>query len=167
MIWVFGYLTAGALVGLFALVRTYDDDLRHDFSFENLVAVVLVVIILSTLWPFLAFYLIYDSVLRRLRVRPKPAFKIVPRDLGQALSIEAAEANERVEDPLGAVPALPFGHLNPAWVQFKAGLAPGSQLSPLSKVHKDGIKERYVGYAEVGNGPVTRWFFTSIRRIAK
>ena len=37
MIWVFGYLTAGALVGLFALVRTYDDDLRHDFSFENLV----------------------------------------------------------------------------------------------------------------------------------
>ena len=126
----------------------------------------LVVIILSTLWPFLAFYLIYDSVLRRLRVRPKPAFKIVPRDLGQALSIEAAEANERVEDPLGAVPALPFGHLNPAWVQFKAGLAPGSQLSPLSKVHKDGIKERYEGYAEVGNGPITRWFFTSIRRIA-
>jgi len=165
MIWVFGYLTLGALSGVLLLMTNYDD-LRHDFSFENLVAFVLAVIILLTLWPFLAFYLIYDSVVRRLRVRPKPAFKILRRELGQALSIEAVEANERVEDPLGAVPALPFGHLNPAWVQFRAGLASGSQLAPFSKIHKDGITERYVGYAEVGNGPVTRWFFTSIRRIA-
>ncbi len=164
MIWVFGYLTAGALSGLFALVRNYDD-LRQKFAFGKLAFAAFAVVAIFVLWPLFVVPAIYDSVVQRLRDRPKPAFKIVPRDLGQALSIEAVEARERVEDPLGAVPALPFGHLNPAWVQFKAGLAPGSQLSPFSKVHKDGIKERYVGYAEVGNDPVTRWFFTGIRRI--
>ncbi len=166
MIWLWGYLTAGALSGLFALVRNYDD-LRKDFAFGKLAFAAFAVVAIFVLWPLFVVPAIYDSVVQRLRARPKPAFKIVPRDLGQTLSIEAVEAHERVEDPLGAVPALPFGHLNPAWVQFKAGLAPGSQLSHFSKVHKDGIKERYVGYAEVGNGPVTRWFFTGIRRIAK
>ena len=166
MIWVFGYLILGALSGLFALVRNYDD-LRQKFAFGKLAFTAFAVVAIFVLWPLFVVPAIYEPIVRRLRVRPKPAFKILRRELGQAVSIEAVEERERVEDPLGAVPALPFGHLNPAWMQFKAGLASGSQLSPFSKIHEDGIKERYLGYAEVGNGPVTRWFFTSIRPIAK
>lgn len=38
------------------------------------------------------------------------------------------EAWERVDDPLGAVPRVPFGHLNSVWRSLKAAMQPGDEL---------------------------------------
>ena len=59
------------------------------------------VIVLLVLWPLFVAPEIYEQVVCRLTVRPKPDFKILRRDLGRALSIEAVEANS----PLNPHPA--------------------------------------------------------------
>lgn len=35
------------------------------------------------------------------------------------MNIADIECANMVDDPLGAVPAVPFGHLNPAWLHLK------------------------------------------------
>ena len=59
-----------------------------------------------------------------LQVRYAPA----QADLLEALTIAEIEAREKVHDPMNAVPDLPFGHLHPAWMKFRQGLAPDDVL---------------------------------------
>jgi hypothetical protein len=49
-----------------------------------------------------------------------PVFKARRRHRLVRLSVAQIEARERVDDPLCAVPNLPFGHLNPVWCALKA-----------------------------------------------
>ena len=44
------------------------------------------------------------------------------------MTVEEIEIAEAVSDPLGAVPPLPFGHLNAAWSRFKSGLVQGDTI---------------------------------------
>jgi len=55
-------------------------------------------------------------------------FKVTKADLLQKLSLADIETNERVFDPLQAVPDLPFGHLNKVWQTYVNGLEPESEL---------------------------------------
>lgn len=55
-------------------------------------------------------------------------FKVTKADLLQKMSLADIEANERVFDPLQAVPDLPFGHLNKVWQTYVIGLEPESEL---------------------------------------
>lgn len=76
------------------------------------------------------------------------------------------EARERVTDPLGAVPELPFGHLNAAWLAFNAKLEPGDSFWTFSAQWKPswGREEMREGYVIVrldGIGP----YFLTMRRI--
>lgn len=43
-------------------------------------------------------------------------------------TVEEVEAWERIVDPLGAVPPLPFGHLNSVWGSLKAAMQPRDEL---------------------------------------
>lgn len=45
-------------------------------------------------------------------------FAVEPADLQEQISIEEIEQREKVFDPMGAVPDLPFGHLHGAWQSF-------------------------------------------------
>ena len=58
------------------------------------------------------------------------------------------EAREMVEDPLQAVPALPFGHLNAAWCELVAELAPGDECWSFSAQWSNdfGLSELRTGY---------------------
>lgn len=58
----------------------------------------------------------------------EPEFEVKEANLLEKLSQADVEANERVEDPLHAVPDEPFGHLYVAWKAFVAGLEPGCEL---------------------------------------
>ena len=42
-------------------------------------------------------------------------------DLVKCMSVGEIEEIERVNDPMGAVPDVAFGFLNPMWEKFKAG----------------------------------------------
>lgn len=55
-------------------------------------------------------------------------FEVVRSDLIERVSIEQIEERERVEDPLRAVPDLPFGHLYGVWAEFRDALKSGDEI---------------------------------------
>ena len=58
----------------------------------------------------------------------EPAFAVSKADLLMRFSRAEIEERERVDDPLRAVPADPFGHLHGVWHKFIDGLAPDWEL---------------------------------------
>ena len=49
---------------------------------------------------------------------PAPVFAVTAADLGRAFSRTEIEARHLIDDPMGAVPHVPFGHLNAVWLGF-------------------------------------------------
>lgn len=49
-------------------------------------------------------------------------------NLASQCFVDDVELAELVADPLGAVPAVPFGHLNSAWEGFKSQMQPGDEI---------------------------------------
>ena len=62
------------------------------------------------------------------RRREAAVFRVRRRHLRERLTVQEVEARERVEDPLHAAPALPFGHQNEVWRTLTATLEPGDEL---------------------------------------
>lgn len=115
-------------------------------------------------WPFL----IYFEIKGRLYPTPpyvEKVFQVEREHLGTPVDISDIEAKEKVIDPLGAVPDLPFGHLNTAWREFTAQMADGDRLWTFSaKWQSDwGNPELRDGYvivkpdAGLGEFFMTRW----------
>lgn len=48
--------------------------------------------------------------------------------LWRYMSIPDIEAREKVIDPDGGAPEIAFGHLNPAWMNFKSQFRPGDKI---------------------------------------
>ena len=59
---------------------------------------------------------------------PEDAFVIKSAHLLRTVTAAEAESQAVVTDPLGRVPALPFGHLNPGWVRLLAQMQEGDAL---------------------------------------
>lgn len=84
-----------------------------------------------------------------------------PEHLIERLAVAAVEAREVVADPLAAVPALPFGHLNQAWQKFVAHMRPDHELWSFggTLAGPAGARRVFEGYALVQGGePVQCWF---------
>ena len=84
------------------------------------------------LWPLAVAFLVIEF-------RPKPekparvpdpedAFDIKSAYLLRTVTAAEAESQARVTDPLGRVPALPFGHLNAGWLRLLAQMQEGDTL---------------------------------------
>lgn len=98
----------------------------------------------------------------------KKRFAVEREDLVRRMTIGEIELGECVNDPLGAVPDLPFGHLHGVWEVFKSTLTPGDDLWSFSTGRKCGLKdddcyERHAGYAAVNNDEIRKWFLTTRR----
>ena len=59
---------------------------------------------------------------------PEDAFDIKSAHLLRTVTAAEAESQAIVFDPLGRVPALPFGHLNPGWMRLLAQMQEGDTL---------------------------------------
>ena len=59
---------------------------------------------------------------------PEDAFDIKSAYLLRTVTSAEAESQAIVTDPLGRVPALPFGHLNPGWLRLLAQMQEGDTL---------------------------------------
>jgi hypothetical protein len=59
---------------------------------------------------------------------PEDAFDIKSAHLLRTVTAAEAESQAIVTDPLGRVPALPFGHLNPGWLRLLAQVQDGDAL---------------------------------------
>ena len=96
----------------------------------RLLAPVLTVIAMVLFWPA-AWWMRCAELLNERRVarqREEEIFKVKPQYLLERLTIDEIEAREMVQDPLSAVPQLPFGHLNVVWSQVKSAMLPGDEL---------------------------------------
>ena len=79
------------------------------------------------------------------------------------MTVAEIEQANRVIDPLGAAPNLPFGHLHAVWVEFRDGL--GETLHLLVSVGPNAFRKKMIwGYAVCKGGRVERFMTAGWRR---
>lgn len=155
--YLYYYLGAGlvlyAVHRVYRVWRPRDDDFptffdleekkpsRNSRLFDLIVVPVTGLVIFLPLWPLL-FSIEYGFPWHRLKFwsdkpekghtwiepDPEPVFAVTRADLLERLTLADIEAAELVDDPLHAVPDMPFGHLNKVWQTFVDGMEPGSEL---------------------------------------
>lgn len=186
MIYLYGYLAIGAVVVAVLFVwrgRTQDDESQ---SLRDLLATMraerrtrsyrifrrigtpvlatLTFLVVWALWPVAVY-------LRAVRFFSKKdadettlgrEFAVEPRHLEESLTLEEIEAREMVDDPLGAVPNLPFGHLNAAWQAFLENRETADELWSFTAPGQTWLlqPEQRAGYALVRNGIPIAHFLT-------
>lgn len=98
----------------------------------------------------------------------EPEFKVAKSDLLEKLSREAIEALELVDDPLHAVPNLPFGHLNRVWQSFVDGLEPDCELWSFRGRWKTEYRDYEMqGYAAQSGETIGPYFLTAQRSLTE
>ncbi len=103
--------------------------LRHRIILGAVVPVLTAVAVVVG-WPIAVGLKLKELLTKRAREpAPEPGgFVVRETDLERSFTIAEIEERERVVDPLGAVPELPFGHLNPAWRRFVELKGPGNTV---------------------------------------
>ena len=86
---------------------------------DKIIAPIIGVFLVVCFWPVVIFFQLKDLYLSHVNYDLDDEYKVRKSDLINHLSIDEIESRERVHDPLGAVPELPFGHLNQAWKTFR------------------------------------------------
>ncbi len=95
----------------------------------------------------------------------KSEFKVEREHLQELLTISQIEAREAVEDPLGAVPKLPFGHLNAGWKRFIEGARADEEVWSFTAHWTTAWGHEWFrgGYVIVRDGAPTRHFLTALK----
>ena len=147
MIYLYWYLGIGAAVfvivfGEHRFTKRNEPDSLHDILdamdpnrkkisyriLSDFVAPVLLGIAVVAFWPMAVFLKTKELLDKKFGTETSGSeqreFEVMHDDLQERLSIDDIESRERVIDPLGAVPALPFGHLHSAWKAFLDGIGP-------------------------------------------
>lgn len=104
---------------------------------------------------------------KKTEIAQEPGFAVVRGELQEKVTVQEVERRERVLDPLGAVPDLPFGHLNAAWQEFVEGIGPDDALWSFTSHWTTpwGRKELRSGYAIVRAEIVGPHFLTVWRAV--
>jgi hypothetical protein len=126
-------------------------------------------VLLIIVWPF-AWFVGFMSVWEHYRnkVKDKAAvFSVKRKHLKSLCQLTEVEQNSLIHDPLGAVPALPFGHLHAVWSAFVQKKLDDAQLWSFDFVWEDryGRKDRRSGYAWLQDREVTEWVVLSMTDI--
>ncbi len=89
------------------------------------------------------------------------AFALNDTELTRQVSIEEVERTNFIQDPMEAVPNIPFGHCNARWETFKASLQDNETLWEFESIRSElaGVQAMW-GYAVRRDGQVNR-FMTS------
>lgn len=116
------------------------------------------------LWPVLIVWRIKETFFphETIAVPQGETFSVKREHLLRQMSIAEVECAAIVSDPLYAVPNLPFGHLNAAWLRFKKNLGSEDTLWAFAACHTDewGSKEYKEGYAIVTTDGIGPHFLT-------
>lgn len=146
MMWIYGYLligsVTGAIYGVKNLLERPSFEVREVFRvmdssltlkqriWSGVVEPLVMVVGAVLIWPLLWWMQIEDWREKSHRVPYKfdEPFKLKASDLIAQTNIEVVEQGAFVKDPLGAVPPLPFGHLNAAWKKFLQARPEGAEL---------------------------------------
>lgn len=183
MIYLYWYLGIGVAVIVFVygahrLMKVKEPDFipellesmnpeRKELFYRTLNYIVtptLAAISLVAVWP-LVVYLKAQELIHKKKGSRDPGhsgFTVLPEHLLERLTVQEIESREAVTDPLGAVPELPFGHLNTAWREFLKVNMDGVELWSFSARSQTtwGGKELRQGYAMVKMGDPCGCFLT-------
>lgn len=188
MIYLYGYLVIGVVVlaAVFAahrLTRAGQPDSlqgvldalnpdRAKLSFRVLndfLAPAIVAVAVIVCWPFV-IYMKARQIFENKSgdaTEKEPEFAVKREHLLELLTVPDIEAREVVEDPLGAVPPRPFGHLNETWVRFAEGVGAEDEIwsfkAPWQGRWKG--KEIRAGYVVVQGGTPASYFLTMRKKI--
>ena len=134
---------------------------------ERCIVMPLAALAVVVAWP-LALWLLFNDRMRDRRMASRAtetenqAFTPTREHLIERMTLEAVEAHERVTDPLGAAPDVPFGHLNPLWRAFADHIETGDELWGFQapNVSDWGFVQIHRGYARLRNGQVLQHVIT-------
>jgi hypothetical protein len=133
---------------------------------NNVVAPVLAAVMFLTVWPITIYWKAQEMVdARRIKnEEPPKEFAVTKDHLQKQWTTAEIESAETVMDPLDAAPHIPFGHLNPAWENFKQSTADGDQIWSFSapwttEWGRNEVRDGYVVLRGESIGPhfITRW----------
>jgi hypothetical protein len=121
-------------------------------------------IVVILFWP-VAFYMkIKDMKDKRTgNGFEEKVFKVVDDDLLSRKTVEQIESSEMIEDPLGAVPSVAFGHLNKRWMDLLNHILPNDELWSFKTTWEGdwGNKDIRYGYVLVRNGSLQEYILTA------
>ncbi len=179
MIWLWLYLGLGLVFGLGVYVqnaRRPKSDVsqllasmrgvqsRTDQILEKVVAPALGSILVVTAWPAVIWFICNErrNEKREAKRRSEAVFRVRPENLICQVSINEVESENRIKDPLGAVPDLPFGHLNTVWSDLLDKRPADAQLWAFAcdSTSEWGAQFSRKGYVWVSGGALTPWMLT-------
>ena len=96
-----------------------------------------------------------------LRCTLRYAFALSDFELARQVTIEEVERTNLIQDPMEAVPNIPFGHCNARWVVFKDSLQENETLWEFESTRSElkGVQAMW-GYAVKRDGRVDRFMTT-------
>lgn len=132
---------------------------RKKLSYQvlnNVVVPVLAAVAVVVVWPA-AVYMKGKEIFGKKSASAlddEREFAVERSHLQERLTVPQIEAREVVTDPLGAVPELPFGHLNAAWKTFIGTARVGDEVWSFMAQWQTrwGRKEVRAGYVIVRGG---------------
>ena len=113
------------------------DPRRNNFTYRVLVDFIiptLVFFLIWLVWPFAIGLKLKETFTKKpaieeARKRPEiKEFTLTNDELLREVSIEEVERTNFIQDPLEAVPNVPFGHCNARWVELRNSLLPNETL---------------------------------------
>lgn len=182
MIYLTWYLIIGAVTLLAVMVshrhsHKIDSDSRHKPPgcaqpyriLDDLTVPVLGGMFMIAAWPVALVMKCYTLFSKKIDVTliEERKFAVIQHDLLQKVSVEEIEQRERIVDPMGAVPDLPFGHLHTAWSKFSDGLEAQDVIWTFSAhwITAWGRKELRAGYVVVSANAIGPHFLTSCKTL--
>ncbi|PWK37665.1 hypothetical protein [Cupriavidus plantarum] len=137
---------------------------------EDAVIPVLAVAFIMLCWPLAAWWIAKDMAAPKREDADTPLekpFAVVQGDLVEFASVAEIEMRELVDDPLGAAPRVPFGHLHKQWVTFRNGVCPGDVIWSFAADRTDtwGLQRRRRGYVCVRGQEIGPFVVTSTQRL--
>ena len=183
MIYLAGYLAVGVVIlavvfishrlttkdesqslkGLLDAVNPERKTLRYRIL-NNVVVPVLAGVAVVAVWPVVIVMKIKEMFSKSAEtpVEEEKAFAVARGDLLERMAIRDIEGREGVVDPMGAVPDLPFGHLNAAWMKFLTGVGPEDAIWLFSSnwTNTWGRNEVRAGYVVVHGDSIGPHFLT-------
>jgi hypothetical protein len=144
----------------------------HEVMMSEVIAPLLFFAVGSFVWPGLLYLKLkeHGGIFRRGKTGwpDEPVFELKRENLLEKLSAQEIEEREVVRDPLGAVPVLPFGHLNHAWKKFLGATSSECELWGFSAVWNPwGRPELRKGYVEVNSSGIGSYFMTVCREVER
>ena len=131
-VFIVGRLTVKDEPNIMDMLEKVNPD-RNNWDYKLLnhyIGPIVVALTMPFFWPILLYFKAKE-VIDRSRIGAEPAeqvFAVTRADLRHRVTVDEVEMQEKVVDPMGAVPDCPFGFLNAEWVKFKSLLLPSDEI---------------------------------------